>query len=94
MHLHTLHHRKVQNVHSALVQTSGAIAPLKKYLRAYGYIHSPASDETDYLHCRYTVVTRYYIQYQANNTFYCPTIAYHVGLIAILGWPQGIMTNV
>ena len=26
--------------------------------------------------------------------FYCATIAYHVGLIAVLGWPQGIMANV
>ena len=28
------------------------------------------------------------------NLFYCATIAYHVGLIAVLGWPQGIMANV
>ena len=26
--------------------------------------------------------------------FYYATIAYHVGLIAVLGWPQGIMANV
>ena len=26
--------------------------------------------------------------------FYCATIAYHVGLIAVLRWPQGIMANV
>ena len=27
-------------------------------------------------------------------SFYYATIAYHVGLIAVLGWPQGIMANV
>ena len=25
-----------------------------------------------------------------NPAFYCATIAYHVGLNAVLGWPQGI----
>ena len=28
------------------------------------------------------------------GSFYYATIAYHVGLIAVLGWPQGIMANV
>ena len=40
----------------------------KKYLKGYGYTHSPASDETDYLYCRNTVVTSYHVQYQAKNT--------------------------
>ena len=29
-----------------------------------------------------------------HNSFYYATIAYHVGLNAVLGWPQGIMVNV
>ena len=28
------------------------------------------------------------------SPFYYATIAYHVGLNAVLGWPQGIMANV
>ena len=28
------------------------------------------------------------------NLFYYATIAYHVGLNAVLGWPQGITANV
>ena len=32
--------------------------------------------------------------YLLNFVFYYATIAYHVGLIAVLGWPQGIMANV
>ena len=33
-------------------------------------------------------------QVQQTPQFYYATIAYHVGLIAVLGWPQGIMANV
>ena len=29
-----------------------------------------------------------------NGRFYYTTIAYHVGLHAVLGWPQGIVANV
>ena len=29
----------------------------------------------------------------AMRPFYYATIAYHVGLIAVLGWPQGITAN-
>ena len=32
--------------------------------------------------------------YWQHYYFYYATIAYHVGLIAVLGWPQGIMANI
>ena len=59
-------------LHQKMVLGVGAFALLKKYLRELGYLHSPASDETDYLHCRNTVVTRNHIQYKANNTSELP----------------------
>ena len=33
-------------------------------------------------------------KYITNGRFYCATIAYHVGLNAVLGWPRGITANV
>ena len=33
-------------------------------------------------------------EHSLNVSLYYATIAYHVGLNAVLGWPQGIMANV
>ena len=40
------------------------------------------------------VLTYKNLIYLLNLQFYYATIAYHVGLNAVLGWPPGIMANV